>query len=149
MARPSTHDDIATHRRTRDLATFHLDQFSGSAPMMRAYSLFLSTAQAIGAAPPLASGGHITIARPLTDDELDTALAQDQRDWDSHDKRYYAVRDALQAGELASLTPAWQDYEAYYMRQHAEAEGYPVLALFSKDEEARKAAREDAMEVNA
>lgn len=145
MARPSTHDDVPPHRMTRDLATFHLDQFSGDPTLVSAYADFVSVAKRRHNAPvPLDGGGHVTIARPLSDTEKDKELATAQAAWDSTEKRYNAVERAVADGTMAELAPKWQDYEAYTLRNHAERENYLVFDLIAEDDAVRKAARENA-----
>lgn len=86
--------------------------------------------------------GQASIRRPKSEAELDEQLATKQRSWDTTRKRYNAVRSAVDSDTLQDLDQKWQDYEAYSLRSHAEAESLPVFGLISKDDEVRKAARQ-------
>lgn len=142
MARPKTHNDLSDYdRQGTTLGDFHLTEFATNPAAIEAYAAFLKATGKDGAVAKV-EHGHSTVRRPKTKAELDEALATKQRGWDTADKRYREVSEAIEGDTLQDLANPWRDYEAYGLRTHAEEEGYQVLALIDADGDTRKAVRQ-------
>ena len=133
MSRPSTHDDLPDYAKATVLATFQTHEIIDRPELTAAYAAFVKAAERIGG---VVKDGTVTL--PLTRVQLDQKLADAQRTWDTLNKRYTEVRQAVENNDLRSLEQRWQDYEHYGLRRHATEEGLPVFDLISDDNAVRE-----------
>ena len=133
MSRPSTHDDLPNYAKATVLATFQTHEITDRSELTAAYAAFVKAAERIGG---VVKEG--TVSLPLTRVQLDKKLADAQRTWDTLNKRYTEVRQAVENNDLRSLEQRWQDYEHNSLRRHAVTEGLPLFDLISDDNAVRE-----------
>lgn len=115
MARPTTTDEVVN--RTVALATFHVDEFATDPALLAAYGAFIAVVQDRGGE---ADGStYVSVSRPKTAEELESALTGQQHSWDHAQRLYERYRSQGTSG-MAS-------YEVSTAQRHAEAEGLDWL----------------------
>lgn len=117
MARPVTHQDLSADvLQGTQVATFELARFPVNGKLIAALGAFVSATEAA----KLTSAdryGTTTIFRPPTVAELDTALEDTQRSWDTNRRNYEAA--------LVSGTEP-EDYTKYGIQSWCAAEDVPL-----------------------
>lgn len=142
MPRPTSTSDLTEYERAgTQLASFELSEFGTNPAALEAYAAFIRAVTKDGGVVE-AKHGTSTVRRPKTSEQLEEALASKQKSFDTTRKRYNAVSEAADTDTVQDLEPKWQDYEAYTLRSHAEAEGRQVFGLIAKDDGVRQAARQ-------
>lgn len=111
MARPTTTDEVTS--RTTALATFHTAEFDTDPELLVAYASFISVVQARGG--EVTGSTYVSVSRPKTAEELESALTGQQHSWDHAQKLYERYR--------SQGTSGMQSYEVSTAQRHAEAEG--------------------------
>ena len=134
MSRPT---DVSNYEKSDSWANFTLANFQNRPMIVAAYATFIAAAVEAGATV----GKDGSVDRPKTDDEIAALLANKQAAWDKTDSRFEDVLLAARNHTVDALTPKWADSEAWWLRYHAESEGYAVFPLISKDDDVRADAR--------
>lgn len=127
MSRPELYDDLPDYEKKETLAVFHIANFSGAPELVEAMSIFQQRAGARGCRLDINAGSVVTLDRRKTEEELDKLLKLRQSAWDSTDKRYWSIRDALESDSISDLVPKIQKHEKYSLDQHAKGEGHESL----------------------
>lgn len=141
MARPESHADIDSYEKSRQWASFSIQEFIDLPDVVSAYAAFVRAAQRQAKSIVVKDG---VVSRLHSTTELDEILKRKQDAWDRTRARYNAVRQATENHDLGGLEKPWNDTESWTLRYHAENEGLPVFDLIHSDVAVREIARREA-----